>query len=239
MDESFIRIVPDAAGAVVMIHGILGTPRHFDRFLPCLPENWSVFNILLDGHGGTPQDFSHSSMAKWKSQISSLLDELCKTHDQIVMVGHSMGSLLALDAAERYPQIAHLVLLNTPLRIRLRPMMVWQLLKLCFGKTDTNDPFETALQQASGIKITAKIWQYLAFFPRFLELFLLSSRMRKAVSGLKTPVFALFSAKDELVSPRSAAYFPEKSAILAQSGHYFYAAEDVQSIESILKGVFS
>lgn len=238
MHEPYIRIVPDAAGAVAMIHGILGTPRHFDRFLPCLPENWSVYNILLDGHGGTPKDFSRSSMAKWKSQITGLLDEISKTHERIVIVGHSMGSLLGIYAADQYPQISNLILLNAPLRIRLRPTIVLQLLKLCFGKTNLNDPFETALQQAAGVKITAKIWQYFGFFPRFFELFRLSSHARKAVLGLKTPVFSLFSAKDELVSPRSAAYFPEKCAILPHSGHYFYAAEDVQFIEATLKGVF-
>ena len=63
--QEYIRIVPGSKYAVLMLHGILGTPDHFRELLPLVPENWSVHALLLDGHGGAVEDFSHTSMEKW------------------------------------------------------------------------------------------------------------------------------------------------------------------------------
>jgi len=57
--------------AVLFIHGIIGTPRHFTELIPLVqqvPEDFTVSNIILDGHGGTVDDFAHTSMAKWKAR---------------------------------------------------------------------------------------------------------------------------------------------------------------------------
>ena len=43
--QEYRRIVPGADMAVLMIHGIVGTPHHFDNLLPLIPENWSVVNL--------------------------------------------------------------------------------------------------------------------------------------------------------------------------------------------------
>ena len=50
--REFIRYLPGSDRAVLLIHGIAGTPAHFWQFLPLIPEDWSVYNVLLDGHGG-------------------------------------------------------------------------------------------------------------------------------------------------------------------------------------------
>ena len=38
--------------AVLLIHGIAGSPAHFRDLVPVIPEPFSVYNILLDGHSG-------------------------------------------------------------------------------------------------------------------------------------------------------------------------------------------
>ena len=67
--NEYIREVPGSDTVVFCIHGILGTPDQFNPLLNQIPEEWSVFNILLDGHGKKVQDFSGSSMQKWKGQV--------------------------------------------------------------------------------------------------------------------------------------------------------------------------
>ena len=57
----YFRNRPDANTAVLLIHGILSTPRHFDWLIPHIPDYFDVSNILLAGHGGTAQDFSVAS----------------------------------------------------------------------------------------------------------------------------------------------------------------------------------
>ena len=70
------RIVPGAKTAVILCHGIMGSPDHFRHFLPLIPEDWSVCCLLLDGHGKGVMDFAHSSMDKWKAQVFAQLREL-------------------------------------------------------------------------------------------------------------------------------------------------------------------
>ena len=80
------RIIKGASSAVLFIHGIIGTPNHFDRFIPLIPGDVSVHNILLDGHGNSVTDFSHTSMKKWESQVTDAVAELSKTHEKIYIV---------------------------------------------------------------------------------------------------------------------------------------------------------
>ena len=65
MHKEFIKEAEGANTAILMIHGIFGTPRHFDDIISLVPDNWSVYNILLDGHGKGVKEFSRTSMAKW------------------------------------------------------------------------------------------------------------------------------------------------------------------------------
>ena len=119
--KPYIREVDNAKGVVLFIHGILSTPRHFDYLIPAVPDDFSVYNILLDGHGGSVQDFSKTSMTKWKNQVKDLLDDLCERYDSVILVGYSMGTLLSIDALPRYNNIRGLLLLNSPLQIFVRP----------------------------------------------------------------------------------------------------------------------
>ena len=97
--KPYIREIAGSDTAVLFIHGILGTPEHFRDFIPLVPASWSIFNILLDGHGKTAKDFSHSSMEQWKSQVSRIMHHLSEQYDHVLIVAHSMGTLFALSEA--------------------------------------------------------------------------------------------------------------------------------------------
>ena len=80
MDQNdYIRIVPGADTGVLFIHGIAGTPEHFTKLIPLVqmvPESYSVYNLLLDGHGKTAKDFGKSSMKIWKRQVLDAFEML-------------------------------------------------------------------------------------------------------------------------------------------------------------------
>ena len=61
----------DSDFAILMIHGIVGSPAHFKNLIDVIPEDMTLRNILLDGHGKGVSDFGKSSMKKWKEQVSS------------------------------------------------------------------------------------------------------------------------------------------------------------------------
>ncbi|MBE6824903.1 MAG: alpha/beta fold hydrolase [Ruminococcaceae bacterium] len=224
--ESYIRIVDGADTAVLMVHGIMSTPRHFDFILPYIPAHFSVCNILLDGHGGTVSDFSKTSMKKWRAQVLHHLTKLSQTHQKILVIGYSMGTLLTLELVERFPQIKAMVLLNTPLKVFVKPVMSMRSLKFSFGKVNTENPVELATYNDIGIKLTPYLWQYIPTIPRFLELLKLCRDTRPKAKSLSIPAHAYFGKKDELVSVKSALYFAYNKNVMVQvfdcTGHCYY-----------------
>lgn len=229
--KPYIRELPDAENAIVFLHGIMGSPDHFARFLPRVPASWAVYNILLDGHGGTPSDFAASSMARWKSQTAELLTRLRAEHKSLYLVGHSMGSLLALDAAlSDSAQIQGLFLLAVPLKIRLRPLAIRNSLKVTAGRITDTDPVALAAQRACSVAPDRRLWKYMACFPRYVELLRESRRLRSEVFRLAVPCRVWMSRKDELVSPASAKYFVSCPGVTLQwlpsSSHYYYEEAD-------------
>ena len=123
--EEYIRLVPGAKTAVLFLHGICGTPNHFRQLLPlesAVPEAWSVHNIVLDGHCKQVGDFGRSSMKKWSAQVESAFANLSRSHERVILVGHSMGTLLFVRQALRRPEkvkLLFMVAAPTPPFVRL------------------------------------------------------------------------------------------------------------------------
>lgn len=237
--KEYIRICPGADIAVFMVHGICSTPRHFDFLLSSIPENVSVYNILLDGHGKDVKAFSKTSMKKWKKQVDERLEELCRHHSSVIVVGYSLGTLLTVELAEKYPQIKGMLLLNMPLRIRVRPVMVPRVLRFSLGKTRLSDPVEAAMYQDISIRLTPLLWRYISWLPHFVSLLHLSGQCKKTVSSLNIPCCALFGHKDELVSFRSTACLAGNShvtcMVFENSGHCYYEPEFKNQASDCLK----
>ena len=233
-----IRILPDADTAVLLIHGICGSPTQFRRLLPLeqmIPENWSVYNIVLDGHCKTVGDFSRSSMKKWKAQVQSVFDELSVSHRKVILVGHSMGTLLSIDLAIRNPEkVGYLFLLGVPVRVGVRHFGITNLFRVVFGRLDTSDPVQTSMGIATGMILTRKLWKYTPWAPRMVELLHFGYAIGKQASLLSSPAVAWQSRNDEMVSNRSAVVLRRCGKIqvheMAQSTHFYYAPWDKDRI---------
>ena len=237
--EETKRIVPGAKTAVLFIHGICGTPDHFRSVLPLedlVPADCSVYNLLLVGHGGTALDFGRSSMGKWKRQVWQNFENLIKTHQKVILVGHSMGTLFSIQLAVSHPdRVAALFLLGVPLRVRLRLFGIRNFIRFGFGKLDEQDPVQKALKIASGITPTKKLWQYLPWIPRMLELFGQMRETGKLLPALSVPTVAFQSQRDEVVSLRSGERLEECRNVcvktLAGSTHFYYPPEEVWQMQ--------
>ena len=233
-----VRIVPDAKTAVLFIHGIVGTPNHFRDVVPLVqlvPENWSFHNILLDGHGGTVDAFAKSSMKKWKTQVWQTFETLALTHDRVILVAHSMGTLFAIQLALEFAdRIDNLFLLAVPMRPGLRLFGIANMLKLVFGKIREDRPVELATKQVCGVKTTRKLWKYIGWIPRFLELFAQIRKTEKVMGNLTVPCRAYQSKKDELVMNLSRGVLERNGCFeivdLPDSTHFYYAPEDRKRI---------
>ncbi len=208
MHQKTSILVPGAETAVLFIHGIVGSPAHFRQVIDLegrVPKDWSFVNICLPGHGGTVMDFANSSMKKWKAHVWQVFEQLVQDHRNVVIVGHSMGTLFALQLAAEYPEkISNILLLQCPLVVGLRPFGVWNLVRLPFGGIKPDNVHGSAMLMACGVRTDRNILKYAAWIPRFLELFAEMHSTRKCLPGLQVPAVAFQSKKDELVSNRSA-----------------------------------
>ena len=233
--QEYIRIVPQATTAVLFIHGIVGTPDHFRKFIPLIPENWSVVNLLLDGHGKTTDDFAKTSMKNWKLQVKDAFALLKRQHNNIIIVAHSMGTLFAINAAlEDSTKISHLFLMASPLRVHPKLSAIVTSLKVLFQRVSPDDLRTIGAKDAYGIEPDPRLWKYLLWIPRYVELLVEIYHTRKIVQKLNSPCTVYQSKKDELVAYSSVKILEKNPKIrtktLLQSGHFYLTSEDETSV---------
>lgn len=220
----------DGDTALLCIHGILGTPRHFDFLLPAVPVRWTIHNILLPGHGGSMSDFAQSTMEQWKRQVQQELENLMRRCSKIYILAHSMGCLFAVSAALQYTCVQGLFLLAPPMVAHIAPVMVRNGLRVAFDRIPQWDATAVATRRACSIATTARLWEYLRWLPNYRALFREMRAVRPQMQRVTVPVWAYISDRDELVSPRSARYVPTASpwrtVHLPHSSHFYYAADD-------------
>ena len=238
--SAYIRVVPDSACAVLLLHGIMGTPRQFDPILDCFPADWSVYNLTLDGHGGTVADFARTDMRRWQAQADLALDALRKRHRHIVVVGHSMGCLLLLTSLLRDDScVCGALLLAPALRIRLLPAACINSLRVALGCVPPQNVRAAAAQKACGVAPEKRLWRYLPAAPRFLELFAKAKRVRSLLGLIRVPCTVLLGQKDALVPPRTAALLRGREnfrvQMLESAAHFLYPPQALEQVRAAVR----
>lgn len=105
---------------VLMIHGIGNSWKTWQNIAPQLPPDVRVMAIDLLGFGSSPKPdwITYNAKVQADSIITTLLRK--GLFGPVVIVGHSLGSLVAVELARRYPfTVKSLVLCSPPF---YRPM---------------------------------------------------------------------------------------------------------------------
>ena len=108
------------SGVVLFIHGFMGSPRQFYKFAHSVHEKGkSAAVLLLPGHGGTSKEFSTGTYERWQKHVDHNVEYLSQVYKDIWLCGHSMGGLLATNAAIKYSEhIRGLFLIACPFKLR-------------------------------------------------------------------------------------------------------------------------
>lgn len=240
------KLIPGAKYAVLFLHGIVGTPNHFRIVLPLeelVPGGWSVINVRYPGHGGDVSGFGKSNMDLWRAHARAAFLELAGNHEKIAIVGHSMGTLFAMQLALEFPgKIAFLFLVAAPMRPWVRLFGAVNCLRLAFACIREDNPMEVATRNVCGVTTTPLVWKYIPWIPRFLELFGEIARTERRMGGLQVPCVAWQSRKDELVSNFSAPVLVKSGVMevheLENSTHFYYTPEDRKNLrEDFIKRI--
>ena len=235
------RIVPGAKYAVLFIHGIVGTPNQFRNVIDLeglVPEGFSVRNLCLPGHGLGVQEFSETSRREWGSYVRQAFQELARSHEKVIVVGHSMGTLFSLQLQREFPEkTVGLFLLNVPLRPWVRLWGACNALRLAFGCVRIDRPREASILLACGTKPTPHIWRYIPWVPRFIDLFAEIIHTEKKLTEPQIPYIIIQSRKDELVSNLTAGELRKIGfhhvMELPESSHFYYPAPEKEEIQLV------
>jgi len=106
--------------AVLMLHGYSDSHRSFDLIRPLLPRAWRVIALTQRGHGRSDKPQAGYAVADLAADVPAFLDALGIA--RAIIVGHSLGAAVALEAAANYPdRVAGLALIGGFAGFREKP----------------------------------------------------------------------------------------------------------------------
>ena len=207
---------------VVLIHGFTGSPSEMKLLSEALnAEGYGVEVPLLVGHGTNLKDLMGVYPQQWIDPLDALIARLLSEGQRVVVGGLSLGSILGLQLALRYPQIKALLLYSPPIRSGdprrfLAPFLIRFMQSLPKPASDFFDPIAAE-----------RLWSYdrypVATSARVLELI---SRTRKQLTQVQQPLLAIASRRDKVISTsglellmRTVQSSPRELHWLARSGH--------------------
>lgn len=240
MHEPLYINTPAANGLVIFIHGFMGSPRQFDGLLDAVTkQGLSAASLLLPGHGATIKEFSKSTKELWGDHVNSELDRLSRGYSDVWLAGHSMGGLLAINAAINNPKnVRGLFLIACPLKIMVFSLGAMKARPVqAFARKGS--PVKTAYLTGSGVSFSAG--KLLLMLKPLAELKKLMSSTTAALGKVAHPVTAFYSKSDELVSIKSADILKARlnnarldMSILDKSMHAYFPEPEKQKIEEAL-----
>ena len=106
---------PDTGSLIVLLHGLGGSTRTFKPLLPLLPSQaHQILAVDFEGFGKSPltDPSKPLSIVRYVADLDDLIAHVqrnrnCKKQDlqarPVIFVGHSLGSIVALHYAAKYP----------------------------------------------------------------------------------------------------------------------------------------
>lgn len=99
---------------ILLIHGLGTSWRTWKPLKPYLPKDTQVIAIDMLGFGNSPKpDWKSYNAHDQATSIAATLRHESITHLDIV-IGHSMGSLAAVEIAKKYPRLSRSLILCSP-----------------------------------------------------------------------------------------------------------------------------
>lgn len=109
---------PQARTGVLLVHGLTGSPNEMRLLGKGLQRaGFCVYGMQLAGHCGSQEDLVATRWQDWTASVHAAAARLRPKVDRLVVMGLSMGAVLALNlAAERPVQVDGVAALSTMFR---------------------------------------------------------------------------------------------------------------------------
>ena len=108
-----VRSAGNSSTPLLLLHGFGGSIGHWRHNLPELGQHHTVYALDLLGFGASEKVTASFGIELWVEQVYDFWRSLVK--QPVILVGNSIGSLVALAAAAAHPEIVRgIVMLNLP-----------------------------------------------------------------------------------------------------------------------------
>ncbi len=205
---------------IVFVHGLAGNVTQWIHVAPALASRTRVLGLDLAGHGESafaPRERPYS-VAAYARQVAAFMDAV--DVDRAILVGHSLGGMVASETAIHFPErVAHAVLVNPAgfspvprwlqsaghliLRPRvLEPLLprVWRwILRQVFQ--ETNDRTREFIETCSDTYVLHDIIG-IARVMHDLRHDFMERDLAEELSGSGVATSIVFGAEDKLVPPK-------------------------------------
>ena len=177
---------------VLLIHGLSGTPEEMRPLGAHLnARGFTVHGVLVAGHSGSMESLRESTWLDWYQSAEAGLDLLLRRCEHVVLVGFSMGAMLATRLAVHRGSIAGLVSMAPALWLRVPAIDLAGVLRHVVHDVPR-------LSRSPSLRVqrfpTATVHEL--------------SRLQKLVRGnlceVTSPLLVFQGRRDRLVSPRGA-----------------------------------
>ncbi len=217
---------------VIFLHGWLGSWRYWFPSMEAVSRSFRAFSFDFWGFGGSQRRRTTGGIEVYSSQVIQFLDAL--GIDRAMLVGHSMGGMVAMKTALDHPErVLQVVTVGAPFQGHA---LSW-LLKLARYRTlvhmfadsawlrrtvfrffigEFNDPSLSEILNDT-VKSSADT---LCYTVRSM----LATDLRPELSNLRVPALVIHGGRDDVVSPKQVDLFDHISAagvvVLRESRHF-------------------
>lgn len=212
---------------VLCIHGFSGGPYEVEPFANFLKErtDWDIRIAKLSGHG-SPEELNMKGNRSydWIRDAEIAYRSLAREVDKVNVVGFSMGGLLAIHLANKYP-VSKLVLLSAALSYvslkQLTEDIIDMIGDLKAGTLKENELYERYMFKLKHVPILSTV--------EFMKVCQLA---KKEIESVKCPTYIVQGRRDGIVPVKTAQILfdklqmTEKCMYISEKGKHFICYSD-------------
>ena len=233
--KPFMNEKKDSKTIIIFVHGIVEGPDQFKAFAKAIEEDYSYSAVLLNGHGTSGRNFVRSNKDKWIETVEREIVKYKDNYENIILVGHSMGSLISILLSLKYKdKVKGLVLIATPLKVFVKWRIIRSSIRYIFKKEE-NDKLAKEIAKMVSVD-RCSLLTYMKWTFRYMDLFYLIYITKKHLNEINVPTLVVQSQNDELVSYKSLKVFKNKLKNkykifqLKNSGHFCYLDNELKDL---------
>lgn len=230
---------------VLFLHGWLGSWRYWFPTMERMAEHFRTYSFDFWGFGESRRQQTQESIQNYSDQVIRFLDEL--GIDKVLLVGHSMGGMVALKTAINHPKrITRVAAVGAPivgdslswlLKLTDRPLLADAFARLPWLRRymfrrflgETNDPAVHEVLDDSVKSSSTTLRRAVGSMMR--------TDLRPELQRLIVPTLIVHGGRDQIVHPNQADLFdqvPTAEVMLIPESRHFPFLDEAEIFNDVL-----